>query len=173
MREDANFESILFTQNFEKSFIDKILSRQDAERLKELMKKDLTHDELLELLYLLAGIEIKLTNLDEWNRYLLGKYFVWIREFVFLAENIFEYENKIDELDNESLEYLENIRHNIIHAVKFNCDVYLYLLRSALSINGIAFDTLTKSRFEYYYPQTTSQPQESTNNKPFFGFFLR
>lgn len=170
----GKLNDILFTRPAEKTFVDKILDRQDVERIRQLMRKEeLNRNELLELLYLLAGIEVKLCNMGEWDRYLLGKYFAWIRDFVSLAEAIFDYMQDPDvQLDEESEKLLENIRKNITHAVKFNADVYLYLLRSTLSLGGAGFDTLTKTRFEYFYPSETKQEQQP-QQKSFFSFFLR
>ena len=75
----------------EKSFIDKTLARSDIDEIKEIMQKsDLERPDLLKLLYLLAGSEIKLVNFGEFDRYLLGKYYAWIRDFVATAENLYD-----------------------------------------------------------------------------------
>lgn len=165
---------VLFNRQHERTFVDKVLDRQDVERIRELMRKeDLSRDELLELLYLLAGIEVKLVNMGEWDRYLLGKYFAWIRDFVSVAETIFDYvEDPSIEVDEETKKLLENIKKNVMHAVKFNADVYLYLMRSTLSLGGAAFDTLTKARFEYHYPDSSKETQQP-QQKSFFSFFVR
>jgi len=170
----------VFAQNMERTFVDKVLDRQDVESIKALMRKeDLTREELLELLYLLASNEVKLVNLGDWDRYLLGKYFAWIRDFVSIAETLYDYlelirKNPDDEdlqLDDETRKELENAKKQILHAVKFNADVYLFLMRSTLSIEGVAFDTLTKNRFEYAYPQVdiSAQPEQ----KSFMSFFIK
>ncbi|WP_456477608.1 hypothetical protein [Geoglobus ahangari] len=168
----SELNKYIFPHQAEKTWIDKILDRQDVERIRELMRKEeLSRDDLLELLYLMAGNEIKLVNFGEWDRYLLGKYFAWIRDFVSLAETIFDYidETKID--DPEVKSAIDHITKQITHAVKFNVDVYLYLMRSTLSLGGAAFDTLTKSRFEYHYPSQIEpqQPEQRT----FMSFFVK
>ena len=164
----------VFSKQSEKTWIDKVLDRQDVERVRELMRKeDLSRDELLELLYLLAGAELKLVNFGEWDRYLLGKYFAWIRDFVSVAEGIYDFISDLEkeDLDDETRKAAENVKKYILHAVKFNVDVYFYLERSTLSLGGAAFDTLTKSRFEYAYPQAeiSSQPEQKT----FMSFFVK
>ena len=164
----------VFSQQSEKTWIDKILDRQDVEKIRDLMKKeDLGREELLELLYLLAGNELKLVNLGDWDRYLLGKYFAWIRDFVSVAELIFDYLEDLNKenYDEETKKAIDNVKKHTLHAVKFNVDVYFYLMRSTLSISGAAFDTLTKSRFEYAYPQAEISPQPE--QKTFLSFFVK
>ena len=82
----------LFKGSVEKSFVDKILAKEDADALRQLIKKPrLTRKDLLEILYLLSGNESKLVNYTEWDRYIVLKYFVWIREFVKITEMMFDY----------------------------------------------------------------------------------
>jgi len=164
----------IFSQSAERTWIDKILDRNDVERIRDLMKKeDWTREDLLEVLYLLAGNELKLVNYGDWDRYLLGKYYAWIRDFVGIAEKIYDYldDLKDEEIDDETRKMLENTKKQILHVVKFNIDVYFYLMRSTLSLGASAFDTLTKSRFEYAYPQVdiSAQPEQKT----FMSFFMK
>jgi len=147
----------LHTQQTEKTFIDKLLGRKEAERLRELIKKDdLTREELLELLYMLSNIELKLTNLTEYDRYLLGKYFTWVRDLTKLAEFLYDYEQQFEKFDfkkhKEKIKNtLDQIKKMVLHDVKFGVDVFLFLARSTLGLNAFAFDSLSKSRFEYEY----------------------
>lgn len=96
----ADFEQILqsavFKNKGEKTFIDKLLAKDEADRVKELISKnDLTREQLLELLYLLSGTESKLLNYGAWDRYIILKYFVWIRQFIKICENLFDYQDDI------------------------------------------------------------------------------
>lgn len=147
----------LYSRDFEKTYIDKLLGRHEVEKMKELIKKpDLNRSELLDLLYMLISVEVKLSNLNEWDRYLLGKYFTWVRDLVKLAEFLFDYQDdikkyKFKKYEDEILTTIESIRKMLLHNVKFAVDVFLYLTRSTLGIEGVAFDTLSKGRFEYQY----------------------
>ena len=179
---ERQMNSSLFSQDHEKTFIDKVLDRKDSERLRELMTiEELSRDEILELLYIIVSINTKLVNYSDWDRYLLGKFLAWIRDFCTLHETLLDY---IDELeqdeqeilsnidkenltvqDIESTEDLENIRltmkqiqKHTSHNLKFLVDIYLYLSNSTLSVSAVAFDTLSKSRFEYSYPHQGYQP---------------
>jgi len=153
--------SSLYSQNHEKTFIDKVLDRADSEKLRELMKKDqLDRSDLLEMLYLIIGINTKLVNFSEWDRYLLGKDLAWIRDFVTKIETLIDYKDaiksgKIEGLQNDDEIYriLEQIQKHDEHNIKFLVDIFLYLCNSTLSVSGVAFDTLTKSKFEYAYPE--------------------
>lgn len=81
----------------DRTFIDKVLSKDDIEAIKTLMMKDrLSRSELLELLYRIASTESKLINLGEWDRYLILKFYVWIREFVKVAEQLYDYKENIE-----------------------------------------------------------------------------
>jgi hypothetical protein len=173
---DNNLNALLYKSEMEKTFIDKILDRQDYGRLQEIMKKeDLTSDDLSELLYLVAGIGVKLANYSEWDRYLLGKFYAWIRDFVTLCNEIVEYKNDAEDsekglitgqvINQELITVLARIKKYNVHNTKFLTDVFMYLSNSTLSVTGVGFDTLTKARFEYAYDQqepSYKQPEKQS-----------
>lgn len=171
MFEDELQKSI-FSKNTEKTFIDKLLARNEAERLKELVvKPQLTRAELLEILYMCSSIEIKMVNFGDWERYINAKFFVWIREFVKIAELMYDYKdnlaldvkaNKI-ELSPRTQRLLLNNERLIEHNIKFLVDLYLNLMRSTLSLGATGFLELLKNKFEVSYPQMQSAtPIENT-----------
>lgn len=168
----------MFSPEYEKTFIDKVLGRKDVEEIKEIMMKDeLSRSDLNKLLYLLSSVEIKLVNFGQWDRYLLGKFFSWIRDFVSNLEILFDYEEMIKRGEVTSVNkntqlMLRNIRLKQSHNVKFLCDIYLYLSRSTLSFKAMGFDTLTTNRFEQAYVGGQGQPSvEPQNRKKMFGIF--
>lgn len=157
----------LYSQNAEKTFIDKTLARQEVEEIKDLMKKqDLTREDLLQLLYLVAGNESKLVNLNEWDRYVLLLFYAWIREFVSIAEGFYDYENYLAErgadFSKDTLKNFVAAKNTMIHNVKFLVDVYLNIMRTTLSLEGAAFHGILTNRFEYAYTgmQGTEQPEK-------------
>lgn len=172
----------------ERTFIDKILGRQDSEILRSLMKKEkLTREDISELLYLLSSINSKLSNFNDWDRYLLGKFFVWIREFATLLEEIHDYGKDLHDPETGMIRLMADEKPEIIaqlsdilfkveninsHNLKFLVDVFLYLSNSTLSLRATAFDTLTKSKFEYWYPNAPTQ-EASIPNKGGFNFFMK
>lgn len=86
----------LFSPQTEKTYIDKILARQDVESIRSLIKKSkLTRQEINELLYLLTSVESKLLNYSEWDRYVILKFFVWIRETAKVTELLFDYQDDL------------------------------------------------------------------------------
>ena len=118
--EQQSYEQLLNRQlatvkDNEKSFVDKVLSRQDSARLQKLMKtENITREELLEILYIISGPSLKVLNYNEWDRYLLGKAFAWIRDFATLCEEIIEWEEAINkEIQNGETE-LENSKYQTI-----------------------------------------------------------
>jgi hypothetical protein len=165
----SSYESWLsqtaFRQPQEKSFIDKLLGRKEVYALEQLMKKEeLTRSELLDMLYMLTSVELKLANLGEYDRYLLGKYFTWVRDFVALAEFLYDYQSEINnckfspEAKKDIEDTLKAIQKTIIHDVKFSVDIYLFLIRSTMGLTAMAFDTLSKGRYEYEYSGSSGYP---------------
>jgi len=83
----------MFQDQVEKSFTDKVLNREDNKRLQELMKQtDLDEDDIHEILHLISTTGNKLANFNDWDRYLLGKDFAWIREFGTHCVNVMNWE---------------------------------------------------------------------------------
>jgi hypothetical protein len=171
---EKNLNNGLYGSTQEKTFVGKALSEQDVLRIKELMMTEkLTRKDLMELLTLLVSNEAKMVNTGEWERYLNGKLFVWIRSFVNAQEQFFDYDDMIngDKLDltTNTVKMLAQIQNLNNHNTKFITDIYLYLNRSTLSLGGYGFDSITKSRYEYEYSQpgmaTPEQKQGMFNFK--------
>lgn len=178
------FEQLLGQRMFyqmspEKTYTDKLLARSEIKDIKDLIKKeDLTRSDLLELLYLLSSAEIKLANFNDWDRYLLGKFLAWIRDFVSMAEIIYdyqdEYKNYTDDSKKQIKTMMTNIRKFILHNIKFLVDIFVYLSRSTLSLNMAAFEAMSKSRYEYAYPNMDSfAPREQEGKSLFKQVSLR
>lgn len=177
---ENNLNKGFFNSLAEKSYIDKILAKSEVEEIKEIMQNEKPkRGDIIKLLYLLGGTEIKLVNLEDWDRYVLGKYFAWISDFTNtyqqyndVAEHIEVIEQKSTEKINEKnksiddkLRYyvvtkemkkmLQNIDKLNMHNTKFIIAIYFYLSRSTLSLGNTGFDTLSSTRFEYAYPTDT------------------
>lgn len=137
----------------EKSVIDKILAKDDIEKIRRLMQKsDLTRDELLDLLYLVSSSESKLYNFDERERYVMMKMYVWVREFVSILEEYYDvYEKKEHLLSPYGKKLLRTNRLLLEHQVKFLVDLYLNISRTSLSKNGHAFKMFLENKFEFAY----------------------
>lgn len=145
-------------QSTEKSYIEKVYSNKDVDELKILVKKEnLTREDLMELMYLLSSNESKKVNYDTWTRYYMGKFFVWIREFVAAAEHLYDYEEDLKQNKNlvittRTQQCFNNGKRLMQHNVKFLADLYLNLMRSTLSIGATGFLEPLKSKFEFVYP---------------------
>ncbi|MCJ7458335.1 MAG: hypothetical protein MUP17_05030 [candidate division Zixibacteria bacterium] len=183
---ERNLAPMIYTKDQEKTFIDKVLDRKDSERLAELMKKEeLDRTELLELLYLIVSINTKLVNYSDWDRYLLGKFLAWIRDFCTLHESLLDYIKQFEdekdpkatkeEIKNKEdvMKTLTTIRKYDSHNLKFLIDIYLYLSNSTLSIGGTAFDTLSKNRYEYAYPNAGYNPAAPPQKKGVFDWLKK
>lgn len=144
----------------DKTFLDKLFTKEEVNRVKELVQKHpLSRSELLELLYLCLGVESKLWNLSSWDRYITLKFFVWIREFIKLAElmhDFMDYKKKQEKLKkwirNPRMEtLLERNTLLIEHNCKFLIDLYLNINRTTLSLGSTGFLEALKNKFEFAY----------------------
>lgn len=145
----------IFTTDKDVSLTDKLLGRDTINKIKSIMdKEDLDYTDISSLLYLITTDETKLLNITPYERYVLGKFYTWIREFVKLLEEIYYFKRKyFNTLTDEEKETLEEIRKIMIHNTKFLIDVFLFLSRSTLSIYAKAFEEFLKQKFEYEYRQ--------------------
>lgn len=162
----------------EKTFIDKLLAKDDIKKIGELMKKKrLSREELIEALYLLASSESKLQNFSEWERYVLLKFYVWIREFIKIAEILYDFKDKHDVMiKNKEIKpsanydkLLDNCMQRIEHNAKFLIDLYLNISRSSLSVNGTGFMELLKNKFEVDYRGTNPNNATTVQNNSKLG----
>lgn len=160
--EEAALQQAILQKDAEKTYIDKLLSKEDVARVKELVKKDkLNRSELLELLYMCLSVESKLINIGDWDRYVILKFFVWIREFIKVAELMYDYKEDLEKKEKKGLliltertkQILNNNDRLIEHNAKFLIDLYLNILRTTLSLGGTAFIEILKNKFEISYPQ--------------------
>jgi len=169
----------LFNHQAEKSYIDKILAKNEVQRIKELTTKDhLNRSELLELMYMMLSTEAKLINVNSHERNIILKYFVWIREFIQTAELIYDYEEMLKKKEKENKMFLssrarailENNKMIIEHIAKFNVDVYMNILRTSLSQKGAAFFEILNNRYEIMYQnQSSLQQLEPPQKKGWFS----
>jgi len=151
----------------EKTFIDKILGKADTDRLRDLVQKDpLERKDLLEILYLLGATESKLVNYSEWDRYVMLKFFVWVREFVKICELMFDYADDIKKgvikLSKRATQILQGNERLMQHNAKFMIDLYLNMSRTTLSVGGMGILELLKNKFEISYPQANSAGSGTT-----------
>lgn len=145
------------------SFIDKILGKEDIEEIKLIMMKNrLSRSDMLRLLYLMTSTESKLHNFGERERYVLLKFFVWVREFVRQCEGIFDYEDMIAEqkkggkpfkLTEVAEKLLDNNRRHLEHDVKFLVDLFLMIARTSMSLGAAGFKEILINKFEMLYDQ--------------------
>lgn len=146
-------QSYSLKKSNERSVVDKILAKDDIEKLRVIMKKtSLTREDLLELLYLVSSSEVKLYNFDARERYVMMKMFVWIREFVKVLELLFDLKQKeIEKFSEQGKQLLKDCRNLMEHNIKFLIDLYLNISRSTLSKDGKAFNQFLENKFEFSY----------------------
>lgn len=94
----------LFSGDSEKSLVDKLLGRQDADKLHSLMKKDpLDKSDIEEILFLMTSIDQKIVNYDDWDRYVIIKLFPWVKDYSTVIKTwmIYEEQFKKGNFDND------------------------------------------------------------------------
>lgn len=181
---EEQLENSFFKGPSEKTFIDKMLGRDDVESVRKIISKtQLDREDMMKLLNLLSSNESKLWNYGEWDRYIMAKFFVWIREFVAVAENLYDYKddlerktkscancnNRIGDKENpcncgenfkpvfklkkDSYQIFNNITRLLEHNVKFLVDLYFNLSRTTLSLGATGLLELLKNKYEVVYPE--------------------
>lgn len=166
---EQQIQQAMFNKSKEKTFIDKILAKDDVRAVQELIKKpSLGREDLLELLYLLSSTESKLLNYSKWDRYVILKFFVWIREFIKVAELIYDYKDDIEERKKETGQdpltprakmLLSNAIRKIEHNAKFLIDLYFNIGRTTLSLGASGFMEVLNNKFEISYPELNQGQQ--------------
>lgn len=165
---EEQIERSMMNNPKDKTFVDKILSSRDVEEIRKIVRKpELSREDMLDILYLMVGKEQKLLNYSQWDRVFLTKFFVWIRAFVELLENYYDYKEHMIEQgtfngENERLYNQMMLRYQ--HATKSLVDLYLHLSRSTMSLGGSAFVEILKNKFEIGY----TQPQAKEEKKGIF-----
>jgi len=183
MNVEQALQNNLFSYTSEKTYVDKLLSRHEVERLKELVRQPkLNRSDILELLYMCLSTEAKLVRYSEWDRYIILKFFVWIREFVKIAELMYDYKDELERkekikgiLITERTRILLNSNERMMeHNAKFLVDLYLNIARTSLSVGGTAFGELLKNKFEMSYPNGSpyfsNMQQVEAPKRPMFSF---
>lgn len=164
----------LYRMDNEKARTDKLLAKDDIAKIEELIKKDrLELKDLRNLVYLLAGAEIKLVNFGKSDRILIGKFLTWIRDLI----AIYEVRIKDNELlmsnpktTDETLLAAKTISQMLDEYIKYLAALFLYGTRSSLSLGATAFSSLNTEKFEYEYnTRATNVNQELSQRKKFLG----
>lgn len=164
MSVESQLNQSQYSRPAERTYVDKVLSRVDIERVGVLMKKtNLTRQDILDLLYLLNSSEIKLVNYDSRLRYFLAKFFVWLRDLAQQMELLFFYEDILKEnkhdMTNNAKQCINSTRGLLENSFKFLVDVYLNVVRSSLSLDARGIDSLLSNKFEMNY--SGSVPQQA------------
>ena len=158
---EQQLQNAMFSKEYEKTAIDKVLGKETVDQIAEIIDKEqLTRRDMRKLLYLVSGNESKLLNYDPYERYVMVKYYVWIREFVQVMEMIIDYQEDYDtkikenpKLKNQTTEKLMTNLHRLMeHNCKFMIDLYFQIGRTSLSVGATGFMELLKNKFEMAYP---------------------
>lgn len=164
----------LYRTDKEKARTDKLLAKDDIAKIEELIRKDkLELKDLRNLVYLLAGAEIKLVNFGKEDRILIGKFLTWIRDLIAIYEvriknNILLHNNT--KTTPETLLAARTISQMLDEYIKYCAALFLYGTRSSLSLGAVAFTGLNTEHYEYEYnTKATNVNQELTQKKKLMG----
>jgi hypothetical protein len=167
MTAEGYLENIVANQmqstTVEKSLLDKLFSKEDIAAITEIhTKKRATKEDMQKLLQLLVGMESKLLNFDEDYPYILGRYFVRIRETFSLYEEMCDYYSQIEKyIKNPST---KEIWESNIYILKATCLFYSsnfqWIARSSMSVGDSAFYNALTNKFELSYATPNQGQQE-------------
>lgn len=188
----------LLSGDAERSFTDKLFAKEDVARIRELFKKTgLTRSEINELMYMCTGVESKLVNFGEYDRYVVLKFYVWIQTFEQINENLYDFyelekskregvkkywKDVKDGVDTDSFEppehsdlsekgflLLETIIRGMEHSIKNVVALYLNIVRTSLSLGATGFLEPLKQKFEMTYPTQEVVSTGGEGRRTWFG----
>ena len=192
---ESELQRSIFSNTRDKSFIDKLIARSEVDAIRDIVKnRHLTREQILEMFYLMLGIEAKLVNYSANDRYVILKFFVWIREFVKVAELLYDYEDDLElkdrtcvscakevgkgcvcvvpkrsiALSDRTKKNLLNAERYIEHGAKFLVDLYLNIARTSLSLGATGFLEILKNKYEITYPNLP-KVSDGGDEKNFMG----
>jgi hypothetical protein len=168
-----NFGNV-YNPNKEKARTDKLLAKEDIHKIETLIRKDkLELKDLRDLVYLLAGAEIKLVNFGKEDRILVGKFLTWIRDLIAIYEVRIKNNAIIFDKETTTKETIlacKTISQMYDEYIKYMAALFLYATRSSLSLGATAFSSLNTEKFEYEYNQKqTNINQELNQRKKILG----
>lgn len=157
----------IFNQPSNRAYTDKLMSKSEADKIENLIKKDRLEPAELRLLQgYLSSNETKLVNLSAESRYLLGKYISWIHQLIevqhfhsnaIIALELKKLNTKVADKNNETAYKILDDK------IKTLVGNYLYWLRSGMSLRMVGFNKLSSNSFEFQYGQATTgaKPKET------------
>ena len=161
--------------NSEKTFIDKLLGREDINALRDVITEDiLDRKSIRKIKYLITSSESKLLNFDEHIYYLMNKYYLWIGELIKIYEMFLDYDEKVFKTKFESdpeykdiTDIMYSMKRRLSHVVKTSVDIYINISRTTMSKDALAFKEILTNKFDYSYnapfgiPGMTSQQTQN------------
>jgi len=163
-------QTLALKKNNEKSLTDKLLGRDDIEKIRLLMKKtELSREDLLDLLYSISSSESKLYNFDVRERYVMMKFFVWLRDFIMILEYMYEQEKVVANTTPLGKELFKKTKLMMEHNAKFLIDLYFNISRTTLSKDGTMFRQFLENKFEFSYDNRQSYTEERVKGPSLLG----
>jgi hypothetical protein len=182
-------EKALFKADAEKTRFDKLMGRDEMQRLKQVFSKpSLSIEDVNEVQNLIVSSEIKLTDFRGRERYINHKFYIVIGMFAsryckaIRADQEYDSEMKKikEDLEKKSLEEKNKRLNNLENVIKIRAEIqkdyaimykemvnaYLFGVRSPLSFEGNMVNMLGTDKKEYTYSGNLSPiPQQSQENK--------
>lgn len=164
---EQSLGSALLQSYQDKSYIDKVTSKEEVAEVKELMSHPiLSREDLDKLMCLLVGNELKLVNFGDYGRYLSGKFFAWVSDIIGANAIFFDYadaikDKKISATPEDEI-LIQNIHRIFSHANKTLINTFFFIDRSSVGLGGVGFETLSKNRNEINYSGNVSTVSDTS-----------
>jgi len=164
---EGKLNNAVFSNEYEKTRYDKLLAQSEMQRLRELVSQDnLTINNINEILNILVSTEVKLTNFNDNDRYVLGKFLLWVSEYgKRYAKSIraqAQFIKMWGTMTKRHRELRKQIEVEYSETFKQAVHAYCFLGRSPLSVGGSLIKTMTTDRSEMEYKGSnvpSQQPQ--------------
>jgi len=162
----------IYSNASEKTSQDQVLSREEVMNLRSLISKEfLCSDDINSIQNILVSNEIKMTNFTDREKYVIGKYFVWVSEYAkryikALSANYF-YSKYTGKLTDNTKNGRKEIEKDYSSTYRLLVHTYCYLIRSPLSVKGALVNRFTTNTQEINYSglaQNNPVPQTQWRN---------
>jgi hypothetical protein len=153
-------QNAVYSANYERTTQDQVLSKEEVLTLRNLLGKDyLNLKDINTIQNILVSNEIKMTNFNDHEKYIIGKYFVWVSEYAkryskSLSAMTF-YQQYTGKLTTKTMESRQEIEKEYAGTYKLLVNTYCYLIRSPLSVKGALVNRFTTNTQEIKYSGQT------------------
>ncbi|MBU1045990.1 hypothetical protein KJ616_02610 [Patescibacteria group bacterium] len=143
-------------QQRDRTLIQKVLTEKNIEEGKDIGTSGiLDRNQIIRLQNLMTGLEQKLVKYSPSDRYNLGVYITWTSMWTKLAEQLYDFQESMKKnpknYSDVGRKNFEDIAYGMSSSIKYLSNIFYFLSRSSMSIDGFAFKEILEQKSEQVY----------------------